>query len=105
MGTSLAYMTASSLYRMTRPPLVIGGLAMWVGFVKSMLSGTSRYPDREFRRFLNRYQWSCLFRGKQRATDSLNARQETVWRKNHPESARGGDDSMQDSAVEFRQAG
>ena len=83
MGTSLAYMTVSSLYRMTRPPMVIGGLAMWVGFVKSMVGCESQYPDREFRQFLNRYQWSCLIRGKRRATDELNARQEVVWLKTH----------------------
>ena len=71
MGTSLAYMTASALYRMTRPPLLIGGLAMWWGYVTSALAGKPRYEDRQFRTFLRRYQWQCLLSGKARATQRL----------------------------------
>jgi glycosyltransferase involved in cell wall biosynthesis len=79
MGTSSIYMTASALYRMTRPPLVVGGLAMWWGYVKSMLERTPRYGDDEFRRFLRRYQWQCLLLGKAEATRRLNDAQRSVW--------------------------
>jgi len=72
MGTGLAYMTASALYRMTRPPLVVGGLGMWWGYVRSLWSGAPRYDDLVFRRFLRRYQWSCLFLGKRRSTERLH---------------------------------
>jgi poly-beta-1,6-N-acetyl-D-glucosamine synthase len=72
MGTGLAYMTASSLYRMTRPPLLIGGLGMWWGYVRSMLTRKERFNDTGFRRFLRRYQWSCLFLGKTGATRRLD---------------------------------
>ncbi|MFN3168338.1 MAG: glycosyltransferase family 2 protein [Phycisphaeraceae bacterium] len=72
MGTSFAYMSASALFRLTRPPVLIGGLAMWWGSVKSMLGGVKRYPDLEFRRFLRAYQWSCLLLGKAEATRRLN---------------------------------
>jgi len=74
MGTGLTYMTASALFRMTRPPLVIGGLAMWWGYVRSMLRRAPRYEMPGFRRFLRRYQWSCLFRGKQAATKRIHDR-------------------------------
>jgi poly-beta-1,6-N-acetyl-D-glucosamine synthase len=80
MGTSLAYMTASAVFRMAHPPFVFGGLAMQWGFVSSMLARKARYDDPEFRRFLRRYQWSCLFRGKRRATELLNQRQAACWR-------------------------
>ena len=79
MGTGLGYMTASALFRMTRPPLVIGGAAMWWGYVRAMLAGNPRYDDADFRRFLNRYQWACLLRGKARATEDLNRRQASRW--------------------------
>lgn len=82
MGTSPAYMTASALFRMSRPPLVIGGLAMWWGYMKSMLSGAERYPDKQFRRFLRAYQWACLMHGKQEATRRVN---ESV--THHPDRA------------------
>ena len=80
MGTGLTYMTASAVYRLTRPPLVIGGLAMLVGYAKGMLRGMRRYDDRAFRRFLRRYQWMCLTMGKLRATRRIDAEQASAFR-------------------------
>lgn len=79
MGTSPIYMTASAMFRLTRPPLIVGGLAMWWGYAKSMLAGAPRYGDDDFRRFLRSYQWRCLFLGKTEATRRLNAAQQSVW--------------------------
>ena len=73
MGTGLAYMTVSSVFRMSVPPFVLGGLAMWWGFVRSLVGRKPRYDDLAFRRFLRRYQWRCLFLGKRRATQELHA--------------------------------
>ncbi len=80
MGTGLVYMTVSAFYRMTRPPLFVGGVGMWWGYVKSMLTRKPRYEDLEFRQFLRRYQWDCLLHGKAAATQRLNAKQETCWK-------------------------
>lgn len=79
MGTTPVYMLASALFRMARPPLVVGGLGMATGYVESMLQRKPRYGDAEFRRFLRSYQWACLLKGKRRATAELNARQAQVW--------------------------
>lgn len=79
MGTGLGYMSASAVFRMTRPPVLIGGLAMWWGYVRSMLRRDSRFGDAAFRRFLRRYQRACLFKGKAAATQALDARQADVW--------------------------
>jgi hypothetical protein len=79
MGTSLTYMTASAVFRMAQPPLVTGGAAMWWGYVKSMAQRAPRYDDKEFRRFLRRYQWQCLVHGKVKATQRLNATRESAW--------------------------
>jgi glycosyltransferase involved in cell wall biosynthesis len=90
MGTSLAYMTASALFRMTRPPLVAGGAAMWWGYVRAMLQRQPRDEDPEFRRFLRRYQWDCLLRGKSAATRRLDQRQAARWQLSsaeHPQLA------------------
>jgi glycosyltransferase involved in cell wall biosynthesis len=84
LGTGLAYMTASALYRMLRPPLVIGGLAMWWGYVSSLVRHAPRYDEPGFRAFLRRYQWDCLWRGKAAATRHLDDRQAAAWR--HHES-------------------
>jgi glycosyltransferase involved in cell wall biosynthesis len=84
MGTTPVWMLASVLYRMTRRPRVIGGVAMLYGFARSMLSRAPRYDDAEFRRFLRRYQWTCLFRGKTAATDALNVLQAPLWKPDRP---------------------
>ena len=87
MGTSPWYMLASAAYRMTRPPRVVGGLAMLYGYFKSMVQRNPRYGDAEFRRFLRHYQWACLFRGKARATARLNERQRRSWDPSRSASA------------------
>ncbi len=79
MGTGPLYMSASALFRMARPPLFVGGLAMLWGYTKSFLTGKPRYEDAEFRHFLRQYQNACLLRGKERATREYNAQQEASW--------------------------
>jgi glycosyltransferase involved in cell wall biosynthesis len=79
MGTGLMYMTVSALYRMTRPPFIIGGLAMWWGYIQSARHHEARLNDLAFRKFLRTYQWSCLLLGKARATAKLNRRRAQFW--------------------------
>ena len=54
-----------------------------------MAFGDARYGDAEddqsFRQFLRTYQWQCLTRGKQAATQALNDQQAQVWQRRHPE--------------------
>ncbi len=80
MGSSFTYMTVAAAYRMLfHHPFLLGGLAMWWGYVKSALTATQRLEDPLFRKFLRKYQWDCLFKGKKRATEELNIKQEAVW--------------------------
>ncbi len=72
MGTSLLYMTVSAVYRMSRPPIILGGLSMWWGYVRSMLQGKPRYDDLDFRSYLRNYQMNCLKQGKKNATDRIH---------------------------------
>ncbi|MEY8211970.1 MAG: glycosyltransferase family A protein [Gammaproteobacteria bacterium] len=83
MGTGLVYMLASGLYRMTRPPLVMGGLAMMWGYIKSFLTRVQRFEDKELASFIRKYQWACLLKGKRKATEELNHRQSAVWADKH----------------------
>jgi len=87
MGTGPLYLLASAIFRMTRPPLLIGGIGIVWGYLKSMLLRKERYGTREFRKFLRRYQWMCLLRGKARATQLLNARQAAAWKPPAPIAA------------------
>lgn len=79
MGTTPIYMAASAVYRMSQPPLVVGGLAMWWGFLWSTLTSKPRYDDPEFRRFLREYQWKILRNGKRAATADLDRSGVEVW--------------------------
>ena len=79
MGTGLLYMTASAVYRTSRPPYGVGGAAMLLGYLESMATRKPRFGDDGFREFLRRYQLECLALGKKRATERLDARQAAVW--------------------------
>lgn len=83
MGTGPIYMFVSALYRMTRPPLLLGGVAMLWGYWKSWFTNQPRYDDPAFRRFLRDYHRACLMHGKTRATESLNSRQAKKWTDDH----------------------
>ncbi|HZL36843.1 MAG TPA: glycosyltransferase family A protein [Tepidisphaeraceae bacterium] len=84
MGTGFVYMLASAIFRMSRPPVVIGGIAMLWGYLKSMLQRRERYGDEEFRKFLRSYQWRALLQGKQRATAATTAQGVGIWQAAHP---------------------
>lgn len=83
MGTDIIYMAATSLYRMTRPPFIIGGLAMFSGYLTSLLLKKDRYDDLAFRSFLRKYQRSCLINGKEKATLLLNNQSEDIFYTKH----------------------
>lgn len=74
MGTTVSYMLISVFYRMLHYPVFIGGLAMLWGYVHSLCTGKPRYADDQFRKFLRRYQWNCLWRGKAAATRRIHER-------------------------------
>ena len=83
MGTGFIYMLASGIYRMTKPPIIIGGLAMMWGYLKSWLTRVPRHEDKALAAFIRKYQWACLLKGKKKATDELNEVQSKVWADNH----------------------
>lgn len=79
MGTGLIYIFVSALYRITAKPVIVGSLFMVLGYLKSFLMGYQRFDDIEFRKFLRHYQWNCLLKGKTKATQEINERQEARW--------------------------
>jgi glycosyltransferase involved in cell wall biosynthesis len=79
MGTGPAYLLASAAFRLAKPPVVLGSAAMVWGYLRSALHRKPRYGDKAFRKFLSRYQWDCLLRGKTRATADLNRQQQSAW--------------------------
>jgi hypothetical protein len=72
MGTGPVYMLASAVFRAARRPLLVGGAGILVGYLGAALRRVPRYDDPEFRRFLRRYQWACMLKGKHAATRALD---------------------------------
>ena len=84
MGTGPVYLLASALYRMTRPPLIIGGIGIIWGYVWSWTRNKPRYEDLEFRKYLRAFQWQCLIRGKAAAASIAHRDRAGFWRSTTP---------------------
>jgi glycosyltransferase involved in cell wall biosynthesis len=83
MGTGLIYMTASAVFRMFHPPYVLGAIAMWWGYMDSLINRRTQFDDFKLVKFIRAYQWQCLIKGKQKATQELNDKQAIIWTMNH----------------------
>jgi poly-beta-1,6-N-acetyl-D-glucosamine synthase len=53
---------------------VLGQLTILWGWIHSAILGKPRYPNEEFRRFLQRYQMRALIVGKRRAIAEIDRR-------------------------------
>jgi glycosyltransferase involved in cell wall biosynthesis len=89
MGTGIAYLFASATFRIFRPPIILGSMAMTWGYFKSMFQRKPRYGDADFRKFLSDWQWASLKKGKNRATAELNEKQAPIWREAHAAALKG----------------
>lgn len=74
MGSALYYVSAVALYRMFEKPYIIGGWGILWGYLKAMFAGMPRFENREFRRFLRRFELHSLLFGKRRTVDRYHQR-------------------------------
>ncbi len=72
MGTGPVYMFASAVFRAARRPFFVGGAGMMAGYIGAAWKKVPRYDDLDFRKFLRKYQWACLIKGKNAATKALD---------------------------------
>jgi len=84
MGTGVAYMAATSVYRMLHRPFIIGGLAMFWGYLKCVIQRPTRIEDAGLQKFIRGFQWRCLLLGKTRAMQQVDKLQEKVWNPERP---------------------
>ena len=85
MGSRFYYVAAASVYRMFERPWVVGGLGIAYGYLRAAVTRHPRHRDREYLRYLHRYELWSLLMGKRRALALLNRRV----RKGAPRSALG----------------
>ena len=66
MGTGLIYTIAATIYRLNHPPVIIGSLASFWGYLKSIICRNPKINDPEMISFMRKYQWRCLRIGKRK---------------------------------------
>lgn len=71
LGTHPLFFLATFVYRLNKPPAVIGAIAMLWGYLTAALRGRPRCPDTKLRRFIRRYQLCALRLGKLRAAEEM----------------------------------
>lgn len=74
MGSTLYYVVAVACYRMLEKPYIIGGWGILWGYLKAYFGGATRFENREFRRFLRRFELQSLLFGKRRTVDRYHHR-------------------------------
>ena len=79
MRSDPLYFSATAVFRMTRPPYVIGGLAMLYGYARAWWSGARQLDDPELCNFIRAYQRQALLGGKARTIAAIEERQEVHW--------------------------
>jgi biofilm PGA synthesis N-glycosyltransferase PgaC len=79
MGTPLAFMAASALFRTLHRPFVVGGATMLWGWIDAWLRGAKRLDDPELVNFIQRFQMRSLAVGKRRATRELDLERAALW--------------------------
>ncbi|MGA1400961.1 MAG: glycosyl transferase family 2, partial [Phycisphaerales bacterium] len=90
MGTSPVYLLVSVGYRVFSKPIFVGAMATLWGYLAASATRPHRTVTREFRRFLRRYQWRALVRGKVRASESIEAEMADRWDPARPGSIEVG---------------
>lgn len=79
MGTGMIYMLATSIFRAVEYPVILGGAAMFWGYLKCYFYKTPQLADPRLRRFIRSYQWRILLFGKDKATRVLEAHTSNIW--------------------------
>lgn len=69
MGSAPYYVAAVAFFRMFEKPYVIGGWGILWGYLNAKFGGAPRFENREFRRYLRRFELQSLLFGKGRVAD------------------------------------
>jgi poly-beta-1,6-N-acetyl-D-glucosamine synthase len=59
-GTHPLWLLASAVYNMLHYPSVVGGFCLIIGYLQAFLQGSEQYNDKNFRRFLRKWQLNKL---------------------------------------------
>lgn len=88
MGTSSIYMLITCLYRAVEYPWLLGGTAMFYGYLKAFVARRPRLADKALVKEIRRFQWTCLLKGKTKATEIFEKKNAAVWNPRNLEPGR-----------------
>lgn len=74
MGSALPYVAAVALYRSAEKPYLIGGLGIFAGYLRSLLTKAERMSDERYLSELRGFEMASLLRGRKRTLQRINAR-------------------------------
>lgn len=78
-GTGLLYIMAVAMNRMIEKPYIIGSMVILLAWFKSVIQRKPRYGGIEFRKFVRKFQWQALFRGKEYAIQLIYKEKGVPW--------------------------
>ena len=79
MGTGWFYMLTTCFYRAIEYPIVIGGVAMFYGYIKAALERKKRLQDSSLVSEIKQFQWRSLITGKASTRVYFDKKNETRW--------------------------
>lgn len=79
MGSDFLFFTATCVWRLRHPPILIGGLAAFWGYLNAWRQGKPRHADAKLTHMIRRYQRRALLVGKARATAEIEAAHLREW--------------------------
>jgi biofilm PGA synthesis N-glycosyltransferase PgaC len=77
MGSSLLFMLGVAGYRSIERPFLIGSLGLLVGYVRAWMSGHERMEDKEYLKYMRKYELRSLFFGKRRTMNRYHQQLES----------------------------
>lgn len=79
MGTGWLYMLTTCVYRAIEYPFVLGGIAMFYGYMRALIQGRPKLQDSELVAEIRIFQWRSLITGKASATRYIEHKNKFRW--------------------------
>ncbi len=87
MGSALYYVLAVAFYRMFTKPYIVGGVGIFLGYMRAMMAGDTRLENPDYLRHFHRYELLSLFLGKRR---NMRRYHDMIRKKFRPPAERNG---------------
>ncbi|WGL15254.1 glycosyltransferase family A protein [Microbulbifer bruguierae] len=88
MGTGWLYMLTTCAFRAVEYPIIVGGFAMFFGYLRAAFQSSPTLDDEHLVREIKQFQWKSLFAGKKAATKYIEKKNSSKWFPKNLEAGR-----------------